>query len=118
MDRYLAALTSHLKETAPQAKSCVVDTVYIGGGTPSILGAKRVAALLRTVKKHYRLTKDCEITMEANPDSVDLPLLRTVRRAGVTRLSLGVQSADDGELRTIGRPHDFAQAVEAVALAR
>ncbi len=118
MDRYLAALTNHLKETAPQAKSCVVDTVYIGGGTPSTLGAKRIGALLHIVKKHYHLTKDCEITMEANPDSVDLSLLKTVRRAGVNRLSLGVQSADDGELKTIGRPHNFAQAVEAVALAR
>lgn len=118
MDRYVAALLAHLKETAPRAESRMVDTVYIGGGTPSVLGAKRLAALLRGVKKEYHLARDCEITMEANPDSVDLALLRAVRRAGVNRLSLGVQSADDGELRTIGRPHTFAQAVQAVELAR
>lgn len=118
MDRYLSALTTHLKETAPQAKSRIVDTVYIGGGTPSILGAKRIAALLGTVKGNYHLSRDCEITMEANPDSVDLALLKRIRRAGVNRLSLGVQSANDAELRTIGRPHGFAQAVEAVSLAR
>ena len=91
MDRYLSALTTHLKETAPQAKSRIVDTVYIGGGTPSILGAKRIAALLGTVKGNYHLSRDCEITMEANPDSVDLTLLKRIRRAGVNRLSLGVQ---------------------------
>lgn len=118
MDRYLAALTAHLEETAPQAANHVVDTVYIGGGTPSVFGAKRIAALLRTVKRRYHLTRDCEITVEANPDSVNPDLLRTVRRAGVNRLSLGVQSADDGLLRLLGRPHTFEQAAQAVDLAR
>lgn len=118
MDRYLAALITHLEETAPQAQSSIVDTVYIGGGTPSIFGARRLGAVLKTVKRCYRLAADCEITMEGNPDSVDLSLLRSVRRAGVNRLSLGVQSANDHELELIGRPHNFAQAVEAVQNAR
>lgn len=118
MDRYLAALLTHLRETAPQAKGYLVDTVYLGGGTPSIFGAQRLKALLGEVKRLYRLERGCEITMEANPESVTRELLRTVRRAGVNRLSLGVQSADDRELKAIGRPHSFAQAVQAVEIAR
>ncbi len=118
MDRYLRALTRHLAEMAPRAEGYRVDTVYIGGGTPSILGAKRLTRLLREVRRLYRLDRGCEITVEANPDSVDLPLLRALRRAGANRLSLGVQSANDGELRAIGRPHTFADAVRAVELAR
>lgn len=118
MDRYLTALILHLEETAPQAKSHVVDTVYIGGGTPSIFGGKRIRAILKAVRRCYRLSADCEITMEANPDSADFALLREVRRGGVNRLSLGVQSADDHELKLIGRPHSFAQAAEAVQNAR
>lgn len=118
MDRYLAALITHLEETAPQAKGRLVDTIYLGGGTPSIFGAQRLKTLLDTVRRLYRLNRDCEITMEANPESVTPELLRSVKKAGVNRLSLGVQSCDDGELRAIGRPHSFAQAVQAVEIAR
>ena len=118
MDRYLRALTRHLGEMAPRAEGYRVDTVYLGGGTPTILGAKRLTRLLREVRRRYRLERGCEVTVEANPDSVDLPLLRALRRAGANRLSLGVQSANDGELRAIGRPHTFSDAVRAVELAR
>lgn len=118
MDRYLSALIRHMEETAPQARSSLVDTVYIGGGTPSIFGAKRLTTLIKAVKHSFKLARGCEITMEGNPDSVDLSLLRTVRRAGVNRLSLGVQSANDHELKLIGRPHNFTQAKEAVQNAR
>ena len=118
MGRYCAALKAHLRETAPQARGRVVDTVYLGGGTPSLLGGRAIAGLLGTVRRLYRLSRDCEITMEANPDSVTEALLRTVRRAGVNRLSLGVQCADDSILRTLRRPHTFAQAKEAVSMAR
>jgi len=118
MEDYLDALLDHLTETAPRAAGYLVDTVYIGGGTPSIFGPDRIAEILRTVRRHYRLTADCEITMEANPDSVTYRHLKAIRRAGVNRLSLGVQSANDHELKLIGRPHDFRQAVEAVDSAR
>lgn len=74
-----------------------------GGGTPSYLGVKRLTELLKTVKKHYRLAKEPEITVEANPDSAcDWKALRALRRAGVNRLSLGVQSTDDALLQAIG----------------
>ena len=118
MERYCAALRTHLTETAPRAKGRVVDTVYIGGGTPSVLEDRQIAGLLDTVKRRYRLSQDCEITMEANPDSVTPQLLHTVRRAGVNRLSLGVQCADDRILKLLRRPHTFAQARQAVETAR
>ena len=116
--RYCDALKAHLRETAPQARGRIVDTIYIGGGTPSLLGGRAVAGLLRTIRRLYRLSPACEITMEANPDSVTESLLRTVRRSGVNRLSLGVQCADDSILQTLRRPHTFAQAKEAVSMAR
>ena len=118
MDAYTAALCAHLGETAPFAAGHTVDTVYFGGGTPSYLGPERLKRLLKTVGKKYRLSKDAEITLEANPDSAgDWKTLRALRKAGVNRLSLGMQSACDEELREIGRVHTMDQvraAVEAV----
>lgn len=119
MDRYVSALCLQLAEIAQRTTAHLVDTVYLGGGTPSYLGEKRLRQILKTVRKHYRLSPHAEITLEANPDSAgDWKALRALRRAGVNRLSLGVQSADDGQLRVLGRPHTFAQAEEAVAAAR
>ena len=119
MDDYAAALTAHLVETAPMAAGHTVDTVYFGGGTPSYLGAERVMQLLQAVKKHYRVAKDAEITMEANPDSLfDWKELRALRRMGLNRISLGVQSSDDAMLRALGRIHSWRQVVDAVDTVR
>ena len=119
MDRYVSALCRQLAELAPRTTAHEVDTVYFGGGTPSWLGEKRLRQIVKTMNKYYRIAKTAEITMEANPDSAgDWKALRALRRAGFNRISLGVQSADDGQLKTLGRPHTFAQAGEAVAAAR
>ena len=118
MPEYQKALLAHIEECASHGKQDVVNSIYIGGGTPSWYGAERVKELLGAVKKHFKLSRDIEITMEANPDSVDLKTLRTVRRAGVNRISMGMQSACDGELQCIHRPHTFQQVVDAVAVAR
>lgn len=119
MDRYTAALCRQLAEIAPRTTAHKADTIYFGGGTPSWLGEKRLRQILKTVEKHYRIARNAEITMEANPDSAgDWKTLRALRRAGFNRISLGVQSADDGQLRVLGRPHTFAQAEEAAAAAR
>ena len=119
MDRCVSALCLQLAETAQRTAAHRVDTVYLGGGTPSCLGPRRLRQILKTVRRHYRLAGDAEVTMEANPDSAgDWRALRALRRAGVNRLSLGVQSADDGQLHTLGRPHTFAQAEQAAAAAR
>ena len=119
MDAYVAALTAHLTETAPMAAGHTVDTVYFGGGTPSYLGAERITQLLQTVKKHYRVAKEAEITLEANPDSLfDWKALRALRRLGLNRISLGVQSSDDAVLRSLGRIHTWQQVVEAADAVR
>ncbi len=118
MERYQHALMTHIRQTAPSATGWYVDTIYFGGGTPSIYGADRLEALLHLLKQHYQVADDAEITLEGNPDSVDTTLLTRLRRAGFNRLSLGVQSACDRHLRALHRPHTFAQAQQAVACAR
>ena len=118
MDAYTAALLRHIEEVAPRTAAHRVDTVYFGGGTPSYLGPDRLTKLL-TLRKRCPVARDAEITLEANPDSAcDVKALRALRRAGFNRISLGVQSADDGLLRAIGRIHTFAQVQEAVAAVR
>ena len=118
MDIYQKALLSHIRETAPLARHMEVDTIYFGGGTPSYYGAKRLKELLAMLKKQFRILRDAEITLEANPDSVDFKTLNSLRRAGFNRLSLGVQSACDELLHCVHRPHTFQQAVQAVSAAR
>lgn len=119
MDDYVRAVTAHLAETAPFAARHRVDTVYFGGGTPTLLGSKRLKNILSDIEKRYDVTKDAEITLEANPDSAcDVRELRALRKAGFNRISLGMQSADDGELREVGRIHTFEQVQEAVAAIR
>ena len=119
MDDYVAALSAHLEETAPMARRHTVDTVYLGGGTPSYLGAERLTKLLQTVKKSYRVDKHAEVTLEANPDSLpEAKELRSLRRQGLNRVSLGVQSSDDEVLRALGRIHTWQQVVDAVSAVR
>ncbi|WP_297214246.1 radical SAM family heme chaperone HemW [uncultured Flavonifractor sp.] len=118
MDDYQKALIAHMKETGPLARGCQVDTVYFGGGTPSYFGEKRLRELLRTIAKRFDLAKDAEITVECNPDSVDFRMLQCLRRAGVNRISLGVQSANPCELSCLHRPHDFVQVKAAVGAVR
>lgn len=119
MDDYTDALCAHLLETAPFAAGHSVGTVYFGGGTPSYLGEKRLVKLLKIISKKYHVAKDAEITLEANPDSAgDWKTLKALRKAGVNRLSLGMQSACDAELQKIGRVHTMAQVRAAVEAAR
>ena len=118
MDDYQKALTAQISEGAPLARGYTVNSIYIGGGTPSWYGEKRLCELLRLLQKKFKMAKDIEVTVEANPDSVTEKALRAVRRAGVNRLSLGMQSACDEELRTIGRVHTMEQVQQAVEAAR
>lgn len=117
-DAYVARLCADITQTAPQCAEYTVDTVYFGGGTPSLLGGKRLAHILHTIFSAFSVQPDAEITVEANPDSMTEEFLTRTREAGANRLSMGVQSAHDDELRAIGRIHTFAQAQDAVSRAR
>lgn len=98
--------------------SFAVDTVYIGGGTPSLIEGIDMSAFLKKIKKSWHVVDDAEITMESNPNSLTSDKLIGYRKAGINRLSIGVQSFDDQLLKQIGRLHDATTAVKAVAMAR
>lgn len=117
MDAYASALRAQLLET--DFTGYEADTVYFGGGTPSCLGPRRLTALLEAVSAACPVARGAEITLEANPNSAqDWEALSALRRAGFNRLSLGMQSADDGELRAVGRIHTMAQVRASVEAAR
>lgn len=88
------------------------DTIFLGGGTPSALGGEQLKELLGELTKRHGRPK--EMTVECNPEDVDLPFAKALREAGVNRVSLGVQTVDDGYLRKLGRNHTFAKALQAV----
>ena len=114
LDGYRDAVCAHIREAGILAPEYVVDTIYFGGGTPSLFGAEGMAAILATIRKAFKVSSSAEITFEANPDSVSDRLLRRLRSEGFNRVSLGIQCDDDGILKKIGRPHNYAQAVSAV----
>lgn len=114
MPYYQDALLIQLQETMPRMTDYFIDTVYFGGGTPSYYGARRIVEILQELKVTNRLMKQSEITVECNPDSVDWRSMARLRRAGVNRISLGAQSADEQQLRCIHRIHSPRQVVQAV----
>ena len=118
MDKYQKALCKHIKEAGSLAPNYLVDTIYFGGGTPTLLGADRLYAILNTIEKYFDVADRAEITFEANPDSVTPRLLRRMRAAGFNRVSLGVQCNDNEILKKIGRPHTIEQAEDAVRMIR
>ncbi len=113
-DGYVDAVCRHIREAGALASDHLVDTVYFGGGTPSLLGADALSRILNTIRKSFKVSSSAEITFEANPDSVSDTLLRRLYGEGFNRVSLGIQCDDDGILKKLGRPHTYAQAVQAV----
>ncbi len=114
MDDYVDAMCRHLDAWGERCREYRVDTVYFGGGTPSLLGGARLTRLLGAAARAFSVEENAEITVECNPDSMDAALLAALRGAGVNRLSVGVQSAHDCELRMLGRRHTFEEARRAV----
>ncbi len=114
LDSYLEAICAHIREAGPLAPNYLVDTVYFGGGTPTFFGAEGMTSILNAVRKSFHVAASAEITFEANPDSVSERLLRRLRSEGFNRVSLGVQCDQDEILKKLGRPHNYAQAVNAV----
>lgn len=118
MERYVAALIKHIESYKASIADYAPDTVFIGGGTPTALPLESLLSVIRAVKRNFSLTKTCEFTVEANPATVDLKGLKRLRRAGVNRLSMGLQSADDNELAALSRIHRRADFEEAYFAAR
>jgi oxygen-independent coproporphyrinogen III oxidase len=116
--RYVAALVEEIGRAGDIPRRELSDTVYFGGGTPSLLTPDEVAAIVDACRQAFQLAGDAEVTLEANPDSVDVERLSAYRDAGVNRLSVGVQSLRNDELRRLSRLHSAERAREAIAEAR
>lgn len=112
--RYLDALVADLDAALPLIWGRPVQTVFIGGGTPSLFSPEAIDRLIGDLRARLKLAPDCEITLEANPGTFERDRFRAYRAAGVTRLSVGVQSFNDDHLKALGRVHDRAQAIAAV----
>ena len=112
--RYIDALVADLESSLPLIWGRTVHSIFIGGGTPSLFSPQAIDRLLADIRARLRLTPDCEITLEANPGTFEKDRFRAFRSAGVTRLSIGVQSFNDAHLKALGRVHDGAQAIAAV----
>ena len=108
-DAYMEALYTELTKRAEEFSEYTVVSVFVGGGTPSTVRTKQLVMLLDGLRKYYRMDPDAEITVEVNPGTADKTKLEQYRRAGVNRLSIGLQSGNDGELCRIGRIHNFRQ---------
>ena len=101
------ALIKQIKEYSSVAKHNLIDSVFIGGGTPTHIGTDLLLKLIKTIKGIFKLSKSCEFTIETNPATIDLKGLKKLYKAGVNRLSLGLQSAHDSELKLLSRRHTF-----------
>lgn len=119
-DEYTRALQSKILSsisTLQNDSNCKADTLYIGGGTPSVLGAKNLATLVNACNSRF-LTDDAEITVECNPHGLDEDFFKNLRECGVNRISMGLQSAVDNERRMLGRLSDRSQVENAVKMAQ
>lgn len=117
-DAYMEALFTEVKGRADEYRDYRVSSVFVGGGTPSVVEAKQIVGLMQLVKEHFSLKRDAEITIEVNPGTVDEDKLRAYRGAGINRLSIGLQSGDDRELAALGRIHTWQQFLETYGEAR
>jgi oxygen-independent coproporphyrinogen-3 oxidase len=116
--RFVRAYETEIATTAARVPGRTVSTIFFGGGTPSLMQPGSVQAILDAIGKHWSIAPDVEVTLEANPTSVEATRFRGYRTAGVNRVSLGVQALDDGTLKELGRLHTAQEALDAVAVAR
>jgi oxygen-independent coproporphyrinogen-3 oxidase len=117
-ERFVRAFTREIETTAARSPGRDVSSIFLGGGTPSLMQPQTVGAILEAIGKHWRVADDVEVTLEANPTSVEATRFRGYRDAGVNRVSLGVQALDDASLKALGRLHTAREALDAVAIAR
>jgi len=116
--RFARAFAAEIGATAARVPGRTVSSIFFGGGTPSLMQPSTIAAVLDAVAQHWTVAGDAEVTLEANPTSVEATRFRGYRSAGVNRVSLGVQALDDRALAELGRLHSAREALDAVAVAR
>jgi putative oxygen-independent coproporphyrinogen III oxidase len=116
--RFVRAFETEIATTAARVPGRTVSTIFFGGGTPSLMQPSSVQAILDAIAKHWSVASNIEVTLEANPTSVEATRFRGYRTAGVNRVSLGVQALNDGALKELGRLHTAQEALDAVAVAR
>jgi oxygen-independent coproporphyrinogen-3 oxidase len=116
--RFVRAFIAEIAATAARVPGREVSTIFFGGGTPSLMQPATVGAVLDALARHWSIARDVEVTLEANPTSVEATRFRGYRAAGVNRVSLGVQALDDAALKELGRMHSVREALDAVAIAR
>jgi putative oxygen-independent coproporphyrinogen III oxidase len=117
-ERFARAFEREIETTAQRIPGREVTSIFLGGGTPSLMQPKTVGAILDAIGKHWRVAPDVEVSLEANPTSVEATRFRGYRTAGVNRVSLGVQALNDASLKSLGRLHSAREALDAVAIAR
>ena len=117
-DRFARAFAREIETTAARTGPRDVTSIFLGGGTPSLMQPQTVGAILDAIGRHWRVAGDVEVTLEANPTSVEATRFAGYRAAGVNRVSLGVQALDDASLKMLGRLHSAEEAMQAVAIAR
>jgi putative oxygen-independent coproporphyrinogen III oxidase len=117
-ERFARAFAREIETTASRVGGREVSSIFLGGGTPSLMQPQTVAAILEAIGKHWNVAGDAEVTLEANPTSVEATRFAGYRAAGVNRVSLGVQALDDASLKMLGRLHSAREALDAVAIAR
>lgn len=117
-EKYIAALCREISTSGERYKNICVDSIYFGGGTPTVLSAESLLEVLGTVRSVFDIDEDCEITTECNPGTVDVKYLKKLYRGGFNRLSIGIQSANDVLLKILGRIHKFEDCRECVKAAK
>ena len=115
---YMETLQKEIEEKATEYKEYCVDTIFVGGGTPSSVPYETIVSLMETVKEHFVLLEECEVTMECNPGTVTKEALLAYAAAGINRLSIGLQTTDDSLLKELGRIHTYEQFLETYEWAR
>ena len=118
IQEYTSAITAHIRSRKQEAKDYTVDTIFFGGGTPSLLPTESFNEIMETIYDVFEVSQTAEITIEANPGTLDSKKLASYREIGVNRLSLGLQSADDGELSLLSRIHTRDEFEHSFMLAR
>ncbi len=116
--KYVNALIAQIKDFRSEAKNKLVDTIYFGGGTPSLLSGDDMLRIMKTIRSVFRVAEEAEISLEANPGTLNPEKLSAYREAGINRLSLGLQSADPKELQRLGRIHTKEEFENSFLLAR